>query len=139
GLDDVLYLDHVVLEGWVDGALVAATLATDAFTACDLGDWAATGDVPGCPVASGALTGQDALTADGSAWTIAQTFDASTICEDLTVAFRYGGEAATALDTALLSFDPGSGSATPWGAVGQPDAAGVLRTFSVNLSQQDRD
>ena len=139
GVADNLYLDNVVLEGWPDGAVVSAALATADFAACALGGWTASGDPVECPVAGGALVGRDALAASSTAWSIARDMDASGVCEDLVASFQLAAEGAAVADTALLSFDAGGGPVAAWGSLGQPDAAGTLRTVTVNLSHQDPD
>jgi hypothetical protein len=133
GAGDNLYLDGVVLEGWTASAVVAAPLVTTDFAGCDLGGWTASGDPTTCP----SLGARDALGASEESWAITRSVDASTVCEDLTVGFALAAQGALAADTATLSVDAGGGPAAVWGSLGQPDAAGIYRTLSVNLSHRD--
>lgn len=133
GAGDNLYLDTVVLEGWPTGAVVPAPLVGTDFAACDLGGWSASGDPTTCPT----LGARDALGASESSWSITRTIDASTVCEDLTVGFALAAQGALAADTTALSVDTGAGPFIAWGSLGQPDAAGIYRTLSVDLSHRD--
>ncbi|MBI5162211.1 MAG: hypothetical protein HY996_12495 [Micrococcales bacterium] len=139
GADDNVYLDSIVLEGWRAGAITSAPIATTDFAACALGAWTPSGDAVECPVAGGALVGREAIAAETAVWSLAQDVDASAVCEDLTLEFQLAAENALAADTTLVSYDAGAGSLAAWGSLGQPDAAGTLRTIVVNLSHRDPD
>jgi hypothetical protein len=131
-----LFLDNVALDAWSSAHVTFPEPAVDDFAACGLGAWVVTSqEQPTCPISFGE-SDVDALAAQDSAWTMRRQVDASAICDDVRISFRYGTHGATAEDSLRLLFDEdgGGGGAVAWANWGTVLPNDEMASIEVNLS-----
>ena len=113
-----LYLDNIVLDGWVADDLPVRVLFEDDFTDCDLAAWTWDDTEPNCPTegADDALwTGRDALEAMELTSHIWRRAAGAPPCEDPWLFFEYGNSNTDNVEALTVQQDVGAGWALAWG------------------------
>ncbi len=131
-----VYVDNVTMTGWDSTYVSRGTVVGDNFSDCLAAppSWALTGTAT-CPVEAGdPLAGAAMIEVDNNPATLTLAADTSVFCDDIWVAFDYGGRGETPDELFTVSYDAGAGFSTVF-----TDAAGVgpdntLFAFPLNLS-----
>lgn len=135
--DKDLYLDDVILEGWIATDLTEQTVFADDFAACDLAAWAIEDSDPNCPTEADGWAGQDAVEAMALTTRLSRRATGEPLCEDPWLVFGYGNSHTDAGEQLTVDLDLGEGWGLAWGNTLGAGPENALTPIGLGLAHID--